>query len=50
MGDKIIITDDDDKPAAPDVVVVKPEVVVKPAPKTEKVVTEKTTVTEIKDD
>jgi hypothetical protein len=47
MGDKIIITDEDEKPA-PDVVVVKPEVVVKPAPRTEKVVTEKTTVTETK--
>jgi len=43
MGDKIIVTDDEDKP---DVVVVKPEVVVKP--KTEKVVTEKTTVTEVR--
>lgn len=49
MGDKIIITDDEDKPKPPDVVVVKPEVVVK-APKTEKVVTEKTTVTEVKED
>ncbi len=49
MGDKIIITDDDDKPA-PDVVVVNPQVVVKPAAKTEKVVTEKVTVTEVKDD
>jgi len=48
MGDKIIITDDDDKPKPPDVVVVKPEVVVQ-VPKTEKVVTEKTTVTEIKE-
>ena len=48
MGDKIIITEDE-KPA-PDVVVVKPEVVVKPAAKTEKVVTEKTTVTEIRED
>jgi len=45
MGDKIIVTDDEDKP---DVVVVKPEVVVKPAAKTEKVVTEKTTVTEVR--
>lgn len=47
MGDKIIITDDE-KPA-PDVVVVKPEIVVKPT-KTEKVVTEKTTVVQTKDD
>ena len=50
MGDQIIITDDDDKPAAPDVVVVKPEVVVKPATHTEKVVTEKIRVTEVKED
>jgi hypothetical protein len=42
MGDRIIITDDEDKPARPDVVVVAPQA----PPKTEKVVTEKTTVTE----
>jgi hypothetical protein len=43
MGDQVIITEDEDKkPAKPDVVVVVPE------PKTEKVVTEKTTVTETK--
>ena len=40
MGDKVIITED--KPAPPDVVVVEQ----KPEEKTEKVVTEKTTVTE----
>jgi len=45
MGDKIIITDD--KPApAPKVIVVAPE----PKPKVEKVVTQKTTVTETKED
>ncbi|HWA69920.1 MAG TPA: hypothetical protein VG821_08815 [Rhizomicrobium sp.] len=44
MGDKIIITEDEPKPA-PDVVIVAAE------PKqTEKVVTEKTTVTKIKED
>lgn len=42
MGDKIIVTDDDEKPAKPDVVVVAPEAPVKK----ERVVTEKTTVTE----
>jgi hypothetical protein len=42
MGDKIIITED--KPAPPDVVVVVPE----PEARTEKVVTEKTIVTETK--
>jgi hypothetical protein len=42
MGDRIIITEDEDKPATPDVVVVAPEAV----PKKEKIVTEKTTVTE----
>jgi hypothetical protein len=45
MGDTIIIADDEPKPAKPaEVIVVTPE----PAPKVEKVVTEKTTVTEIK--
>ena len=43
MGDQIIITDDDEIPKAPDVIVIKQE-----APKTEKVVTEKTVITEIK--
>lgn len=43
MGDQIIITDEEDKPKAPDVIVIKPE-----APKTEKIVTEKTVITEIK--
>jgi hypothetical protein len=43
MGDRIIITDDDPKPA-PDVVVVTQ----KDKPKVEKVVTEKTTVVETK--
>ena len=42
MGDKIIVTED--KPAPPDVIVVAPE----PEAKTEKVVTEKTIVTETK--
>lgn len=41
MGDEIIITED--VPKAPDVIVVKQE-----APKTEKVVTEKTVITEIR--
>ncbi len=41
MGDEIIITEDE--PKAPDVIVVKQE-----APKTEKVVTEKTVITEIR--
>ena len=41
MGDQIIITDEEDKPKAPDVIVIKQE-----APKTEKVVTEKTVITE----
>ena len=45
MGDKIIITDDEPKPA-PQVVVVAPE----PEKKTEKVVTEKTTVTRVEED
>lgn len=44
MGDTIIVTDDEPKPAKPAVVVVTPEA----APKVEKVVTEKTTVTETK--
>jgi hypothetical protein len=44
MGDKIIITDDEPKPA-PQVVVVAPEA----DKKTEKVVTEKTTVTRVEE-
>jgi hypothetical protein len=44
MGDRIIIAEDEDKPAKPDVVVVVPEAEAKP----EKVVTEKTVVTETK--
>jgi hypothetical protein len=45
MGDQIIITDDEPKPAKPaEVIVVTPE------PRTEKVITEKTTVTETKVD
>ncbi len=44
MGDKIIITEDEEKPTKPDVVVVTPQA----EAKTEKVVTEKTTVTETK--
>ena len=43
MGDQIIVTDEEDKPKPPDVVVVKQE-----APKTEKVVTQKTVITETK--
>jgi hypothetical protein len=43
MGDRIIVTDDEPKPA-PEVVVVKPEA----KPKVAKVVTEKTTVVEKK--
>ena len=45
MGDRIIITDDEPKPA-PEVVVVKE----REEPKVEKVVTEKTTVIEKKND
>lgn len=44
MGDTVIITEDEPKPA-PKVVVVVPE-----APKVEKVVTEKTIVTRVKED
>ena len=44
MGDTIIITEDEPKPA-PTVVIVTPE-----PPKVEKVVTEKTTVTRVKED
>ncbi len=45
MGDTIIVTEDEPKPAKPvDVVVVTPAA----TPKVEKVVTEKTTVTETK--
>lgn len=44
MGDKIIITEPESKPATPDVVVVVPEAV----EKSTKVVTEKTTITETK--
>jgi hypothetical protein len=46
MGDTIIITETEAKPATPDVVVVMPE----SAATTTKVVTEKTTVTETKHD
>ncbi len=42
MGDTIIIADDEPKPEKPAVIVVEP------APKTEKVITEKTTVIETK--
>ena len=45
MGDTIIV-EDEPKPSKPDLVVVERET----PPKTEKVVTEKTTVTEIKHD
>ena len=45
MGERIIVTDDEPKPA-PEIVVVKQE----PKPKVEKVVTEKTTVVEQKED
>ncbi|MDB5734546.1 MAG: hypothetical protein JWP16_928 [Alphaproteobacteria bacterium] len=41
MGDTVIITEDEPKPA--------PQVVVVEAPKVEKVVTEKTTVTRVRD-
>jgi len=45
MADTIIVTDDEPKPAKPpEVIVVTPA----PAPKVEKIVTEKTTVTAIK--
>jgi hypothetical protein len=44
MGDQVIITEDEDKPKTPDVIVVK-----QPAPeKIDKVVIEKTTVVEEK--
>jgi hypothetical protein len=46
MGDKIIITDDEEKPSKPDVIVVAPE----GTAKKEKVVTEKTVVTETKEE
>jgi hypothetical protein len=47
MGDTIIIAEDEAKPAKPaEVIVVAPE----PNPKTEKVITEKTTITETKVD
>jgi len=42
MGDTVIITEDEPKPAKPDVVVVVPA----PEKKPERVVVEKTTVTE----
>jgi len=45
MGDRIIITDDEPKPA-PDVIVVTKE---EPKQKVEKVTTEKTTVVETKE-
>jgi hypothetical protein len=44
MGDTVIITEDEPKPVEPAVIVVTPQ----PAAKTEKVVTEKTTVIETK--
>jgi hypothetical protein len=44
MGDRIIVTDDEPKPA-PEVIVVTKE---EPKPKVEKVTTEKTTVVETK--
>jgi hypothetical protein len=51
MGDKIIITDDEDKPAKPDVVVVQPQGRdTASATKKETVVTEKTTVKEVKEE
>jgi hypothetical protein len=46
MGDKIIITDDEEKPDKPDVIVVAPEATAKK----EKVVTEKTIVRETKEE
>jgi len=46
MGDRIIITDDEPKPA-PDVVVVTPP---EPKAKVEKVVTEKTVIVEKKEE
>ena len=47
MGDTIIVTEDEPKPAKPaDVIVVTPEA----TPRVQKVVTEKTTVTETKRD
>jgi hypothetical protein len=46
MGDTIIITEDEPKPEKPaDVIVVTPE-----PPKTEKIIKEKTTITETKID
>ncbi len=45
MGDRIIITDDEPKPA-PQVIVVKEE----PKPQVEKIITEKTVVVENKAD
>jgi hypothetical protein len=45
MGDTVIITEDEPKPVKPaEVIVVAPE----PAPKPEKVITEKTVITETK--
>jgi len=44
MGERIIVTDDDEPKPAPDVVIVKEQ----PKPKVEKVVTEKTTLVEKK--
>jgi hypothetical protein len=44
MGDKIIVTDEEEAPKPPDIVVVKQE------PKVEKVVTEKTVVKETRKD
>ena len=47
MGDTIIIAEDEAKPAKPDEVIV---VTSEPNPKTEKVITEKTTIIETKVD
>ena len=46
MGDKIIVTDDEEKPDKPDVIVVTPE----GTAKKEKVVTEKTIIRETKEE
>lgn len=44
MGERIIVTDDDEPKPAPDIIVIKEQ----PKPKTEKVVTKKTTIVERK--
>jgi hypothetical protein len=49
MGDRIIITDDEPKPAPDVIVVTKEEPRPKVEPKVEKVTTEKTTVVETKE-